>query len=117
LLAPGLSQLTCPVVETLTESSYDAIMQNVAIHKARELSSVARAVVEKELGRPLQEDEEVAIMAFAPHDAPSGENRRELVRRLEERINKTAERVRNVADEELEETIDEAVHHVRSHPE
>jgi L-lactate utilization protein LutC len=92
-------------------------MQNVAIHKARELSSVARAVVEKELGRPLQEDEEVAIMAFAPHDAPSGKNRRELVRRLEESINKTAERVQNVADEELEETIDEAVHHVRSHPE
>lgn len=55
-------------------------------------------------------------MAFAPHDAPSGENRRELVHRLEERINKTAERVRNVADEELEETIDEAVHHVRSRP-
>jgi hypothetical protein len=73
-------------------------------------------VVENELGRPLREDEEVTIMAVAPHDAPSGENHRELTRRLEERINKTAERVRNVAGDELEDAINEAVRHVRSHP-
>ena len=91
-------------------------MQNVAIHKARELSPETRMVVENELGRPLREDEEVTIMAFAPHDAPSGESHRELARRLEETINKTAERVRNVAGDELEDAINEAVHHVRSHP-
>ena len=75
-----------------------------------------RSVVENELGRPLQEDEEVTIMAVAPHDAASGENRQELARRLEERINKTAERVRNVPGEDLEDAINEAVHLVRSDP-
>jgi hypothetical protein len=55
-------------------------------------------------------------MAVAPHDPPSGENHRELARRLEERINKTAERGRTVAGDELEDAINEAVHHVRSHP-
>jgi hypothetical protein len=42
------------VVETSSESSYDEAMQNVAIHKARELSPETRMVVENELGRPLR---------------------------------------------------------------
>jgi hypothetical protein len=91
-------------------------MENIAIQKADELSSDARRAVEQVLGRALEHDEEVSIMAFSPHQAPTGEARQALARQLEERMAKTAERVRDVPSQEQEAAIDEAVNHVRSHP-
>ena len=88
-------------------------MGNIAIHKANELPSDARRVVERVLGRVLEPDEDVSIMAFSPHSAPTGETRQELARQLEDRITKTAESVRSVPDEEQEAAIDEALNHVR----
>ncbi len=73
--------------------------------------------MEHVLGRALESDEEVSIMAFSPHLAPSGEARRQLACRLEDRIARTSESVRNVSEEEQEAAIDEAVRHVRSNPE
>lgn len=89
-------------------------MENIAIQKADELPSDARRAVEQVLGRALQHDEEVSIMALSPHEAPTGEARQALARQLEDRISKTAERVRDVSAEEQESAIDEAVKHVRS---
>ena len=89
-------------------------MQNIAIQKANELPPDARRAVEQVLGRPLEQDEEVSIMAFSPHEAPTGETRQALARQLEDRIARTAERVRNIPEEEQEAAIDEAVNHVRS---
>lgn len=88
-------------------------MGNIAIHKADELPSDARRVVERVLGRVLEHDEEVSIMAFSPHGAPTGETRKELARQLEDRITRTAESARDVPDEEQEAAIDEALDHVR----
>jgi hypothetical protein len=89
---------------------------NIAIHKADELPADARRVVERVLGRALESDEEVSIMAFSPHNAPTGEARRHLARQLEDRIARTAESVRDIPDSEQEAVIDEAVEHVRSNP-
>ena len=89
-------------------------MENIPIQKADELPADARRAVEQVLGRALEHDEEVSIMAFSPHEAPSGEARQALARQLEDRIAKTAERVRDVSAEEQEAAIDEAVNHVRS---
>jgi len=91
-------------------------MQNIAIQRAFELSADVREAVEKTLGRALQEDEEVSIMALSPHPAPSGETRRVLARRLEERLDKTADRTKDVPEEELEAAIDEALDNARSRP-
>jgi len=88
-------------------------MGNIAIQKANELPSDARRVVERVLGRVLEPDEEVSIMAFSPHAAPSGEARQELARQLEDRITRTADSVREVPDEEQEAAINEALDHVR----
>jgi len=84
------------------------------IHKADELPSDARRAVERVLGRVLEPDEEVSIMAFSPRSAPTGEARQKLARQLEDRIEKTAERARDVPDEEQEAAIDEALQHVRA---
>jgi hypothetical protein len=89
-------------------------MGNIAIRKANELPPDARRVVEHVLGRVLEPDEEVSIMALSPHSAPTGEARQELARQLEDRIRKTAESARDVPDEEQEAAIDEAVQHVRA---
>ena len=91
-------------------------MGNIAIHKANELPSDARRVVERVLGRVLEPDEEVSIMAFSPHDAPTGEARQKLARQLEDRISRTAESVRHVPEDEQEAAIDEALNHVRANP-
>jgi hypothetical protein len=92
-------------------------MQDIAIHKAHELSADTRQVVERVLGRSLQEDEEVSIMALFPHEAPTGQARLAVAGQLEERMNQTAHRVCNIPEEMQEEAINEAVDHVRSHPE
>jgi len=91
-------------------------MGNIAIHKANELPSDARRFVERVPGRVLEPDEEVSIMAFSPHDAPTGEARQELARQLEDRITRTAESVRHVPDDEQEAAIDDALNHVRANP-
>jgi hypothetical protein len=91
-------------------------MGNIAIHKADELPADARRVVERVLGRALESDEEVSIMAFSPHNAPTGEARQRLARQLEDRIARTAESARDIPDSDQEAVIDEAVGHVRSHP-
>jgi hypothetical protein len=91
-------------------------MGNIAIHKANDLPSDARRVVEHVLGRVLEPDEEVSIMAFSPHDAPTGESRQKLARQLEDRITRTAESVRHVPDDEQEAAIDDALNHVRANP-
>jgi hypothetical protein len=91
-------------------------MGDIAIHKANELPSDARRAVERVLGRVLEPDEEVSIMAFSPHDAPTGEVRQKLARQLEDRITRTAESVRHVPDDEQEAAIDEALKHVRAKP-
>jgi hypothetical protein len=91
-------------------------VENIAIRRADELSSDARRVVEQVLGRTLRQDEEVSIMAFSPHEAPTGEARQALAPQLEDRIARTAEGARGVPEEEQDAAIDEAVNHVRSHP-
>ena len=91
-------------------------MGNIAIHKANDLPSDARRAVEQVLGRVLEPDEEVRIMAIPPHPAPTGEARQHLARQLEERIARTAESVHGVPEDEQEAAIDEAVNHVRSNP-
>jgi F0F1-type ATP synthase epsilon subunit len=50
-------------------------MPNVLIYKARALKPQTRAAVEAELGRALRDDEDVSIMAFGAHEAPTGEAR------------------------------------------
>jgi hypothetical protein len=92
-------------------------MQDVVIHKAQELPPDARQAVERVLGRSLQENKEVSIMALSPHQSPTGESRRALACQLEERMNKTAEVVRDVPDGEQEAAIEEAVDSVRSRQE
>ena len=90
-------------------------MQNGALHKVAELSADTRHAMESLLGRSLQEDEGISINVYKP--APTGEAREEASRRLLERIDKTAQKVKGVPEEEIDAAIDEAADYVRHHPE
>jgi hypothetical protein len=90
-------------------------MSSRVLHKASELAPEVRQAVESLLGRPLQPEEHVSVMVDLPHRASTGPERAELAQGLRERIDKTAAKLKDVPEAELDELIDEAVDHVRHH--
>jgi hypothetical protein len=90
-------------------------MQNGAMRKVADLSPDTRHAMESIIGRSLREDETVAVNVFKP--APSGQAREAASRRLMERIDRTAQKARGNSEGDIEAAIDEAVDHVRHHPE
>jgi len=88
-------------------------MPNVLIHKARELKPQTRAAVEAELGRALKDDEDVSIMAFATHEAPVGEARRQASDKLQSHFERVDKERRSVSEEEAETALQEALKKVR----
>src|ERR1700719_5083829 len=69
------------------------------------------------LGRHLREDETVRSINAYPARLAPGEARDAAYRRLLEFGDKLAQRVKHVPEEEIDAAIDEAVDHVRHHPE
>jgi hypothetical protein len=90
-------------------------MPSNALHRAGDLPPDVQRVVARLLGRPLEPEEHISVMAYQPHQAPSGDERAELARRFKERIDKTAAKLTDIPEAELDELIDEAVDHVRHH--
>ena len=88
-------------------------MPSLLIHRASELKTETRAALEVELGRSLQDDEEVSIMTFVPHAAPTGEAHREAGRNLQDHFNRIDQKLKGVSPEETEEALDEAIRKVR----
>jgi hypothetical protein len=88
-------------------------MQNVAVQKAGEMPAPLRAAVEQLLGRPIGADEEISIVAVPPQQVGPSESKASVVRQLEGLLNRRAEKVRDLPEDEINSVIDEAVHHAR----
>jgi len=88
-------------------------MPNVLVHRARDLKAQTREALEAELGRSLADDEEVSIMAFLPHAAPTGEARAEAARKLQDHFKRLDQKLQGVAEAEVEEALGEALRNVR----
>ena len=88
-------------------------MPSLLVHRASELKIETRAALEAELGRSLQDDEEVSIMTFAPPIAPTGESRRKAGRNLQDHLDRIDQKLKGAAPEESEEALDEAIRSVR----
>jgi len=86
---------------------------NVSIQKASELPRGVKSAVEQLLGRPIDADEEVSIVAVPAQQVPPSENRAAAAQRLEAFLNRRAEKIRDVSDEAIDAAVDEAVDHVR----
>jgi hypothetical protein len=90
-------------------------MQDGALRKVNELSPDTRQAMESILGRSLREDEAISISVYKP--APTGYVREEASRRLLERIDKTAKKVKDVPERDIDAAIDESADYIRHHPE
>ena len=88
-------------------------MRNVSIQKASELAAAAKSAVEQLFGRPVAPDEEISVVAVPPQRAPSSENRAAVARNLEAFLNRRAEKVSGIPEEEIDGAVDEALHFVR----
>ncbi|HKQ85170.1 MAG TPA: hypothetical protein VJS43_00220 [Candidatus Acidoferrales bacterium] len=87
-------------------------MRNALLHKASELKPETRAALERELGRPLQDDEGVSILTYPPHDEPQGEDREAVAQRLRTYFAEADARGTE-SEEEVEQAIQEAMRSVR----
>lgn len=85
-------------------------------HMVKDLSPDQRVAIEGLLGRPLRDDEGLAIQpSRVLKEAPTGEERLRAYRDYLANCDKIAHRADGVSDEELDAAIDEASHRVR-HP-
>ena len=88
-------------------------MENLALNRASDLSRPARAAIEDMLGRALYDDEQVSVMAFREHTAPTGVDRKASAIRLKDAMDTLAARALPADSNELELAFDEAMDHVR----
>ena len=88
-------------------------MRNVSIQKASELAAAAKSAVEQLFGRPVAPDEEISVAAVPPQRVPPSESRAVVARNLEVFLNRRADKVNGLPEEEIDAAIDEALHAVR----
>ena len=88
-------------------------MQNFSIQKASELPQAVKAAVEQLLGRLIAPDEEISVAAVPPQRVPPSESRAAVARNLEAFLNRRADKVNGLPEDEIDAAIDEAVHAVR----
>lgn len=85
----------------------------IAVRQAKDLDAPARDWLQRLFGRPLRDDEDVTILLSAPHPVPSASERRAAFQRMEKILDRAAENMRDVPDDEFEEAANEAMKHVR----
>lgn len=88
-------------------------MRSVSIHRANELQPQTRRAVEAELGRELRDDEDVSIMAFSTHEAPSGEANRAAKAKLVEYFSRIDTRSGEPSEAEADAAVAEAMRDLR----
>jgi hypothetical protein len=88
-------------------------MQNVSIQRASELPQVVKSAVEQLLGRSIAPDEEISVAAVPPQRVPPSEGRAAVARNLEAFLNRRADKVNGLPEEEIDAAIDETLHAVR----
>jgi len=82
-------------------------MQNVSIQKASELPQVVKSAVEQLLGRTIAPDEEVSVAAVPPQRVPPSASRAAVARNLEAFLNRRADKLSGVPEEEIDGAIAE----------
>jgi hypothetical protein len=74
-----------------------------------------RRSVEHLLGQPLQEDQQVYILAFRPGAVPDEATRQRALARMQQTFAKAEQHAQQhgVTDEEIDEVVDEATQRIR----
>lgn len=85
----------------------------MAVSLAGDLSSSTRTAIEDVLGRALGDDEQVSVMAFQPHPAPSAAHRVASAARLKAAMDVLDSKALPPRGHELEDALTEALGSVR----
>lgn len=88
-------------------------MQNVSIQKASELAPAVKSAVEQLLGRSIVPDEEISVAAVPPQRVPPSEGRATVARNLEAFLNRRADKVNGIPEEQIDAAINEALDDAR----
>lgn len=88
-------------------------MQNVSIQKASELPEAVKSAVEQLLGRSIAPDEEISVAAIPPQRVPPSEGWAAVARNLEAFLNRRADKVNGILDEQIDAAINEALDDAR----
>jgi hypothetical protein len=90
-------------------------MDSVAVRDVKQLPSDQKRSLESIVGRPLEDGQQVFILAFTPGATPSDRARQEAMTGLAQTWKKVREHLQEqpTAEEEFDAAIEEAVKHVR----
>jgi hypothetical protein len=88
-------------------------MNSLVVRHAKDLDGSARAWLQGLFGRPLRDDEDVTIVVSAAHATPPEPERRAAFQRLERILDRAAENMREVSDDEFDDAANEAMKNVR----
>lgn len=89
-------------------------MEHMTVQKAKDLDQPARQWLQRLFGRALQEDEEVTILLFPPHAAPSAADRKQTFHRMNKVLDKAADNMKDVPEQEFDDAVDEATQQFRN---
>jgi len=84
-------------------------MHNLSVLKVRELEAAAKQLVQRLLGRPVSDEEEVAVMAFPPHAAPPEPDRQAAASRMDQVLETSAAKLDSVSEADFDAAVDEAM--------
>ena len=88
-------------------------MQTISTRRASQLGDAARSVLESLLGRTVNDEEHITVMAHPPQPPLTEDDRRKAAQALARNLDSLASRARHIPEQEMEALIDEAMEHVR----
>ena len=88
-------------------------MHQSPLHSARKLPPGIKVALESLLGRALKDNESVSVHTYEAHEAPTERVRKAALRGLKQHFAEIDEQLKDVAKEEHEEAIEEALRSVR----
>jgi hypothetical protein len=90
-------------------------MDGVAVRDVKQLPSEEKRSLESIVGRPLEDGQQVFILAFTPGAIPSDRARQEAMAGLAQTWEKVGEHLQKhpTAEAEFDAAVEEAVNHVR----
>jgi len=88
-------------------------MESISVQKAGQIDNPARQWLQGKLGRLLSEDEQLTIFVATTHAAPAAKDRRAALQQMEHVLDKAAENMKEIPDDEFNAAVDEAIDHLR----
>ena len=88
-------------------------MESISVQKAGQIDNPARQWLQRKLGRLLREDEQLTIFVATTHAAPPAKDRQSALQQVEHVLDKAAENMKDIPDDEFNEAVDEAIDHIR----